>query len=133
MEIAVYVRVSTRRQQQTQTIDQQLARLDAYVAMQPTWHLAEEHIYRDDGYSGAKLNRPGLDRLRDHALLATFELVLVSSPDRLARKYVHQVLLVEELRERGCEVIFVDRPRVMIRTTNSYCRCVEPSPSTNGN
>ena len=110
MEIAVYVRVSTRRQQQTQTIDQQLARLDAYVAMQPTWHLAEEHIYRDDGYSGAKLNRPGLDRLRDHALLATFELVLVSSPDRLARKYVHQVLLVEELRERGCEVIFVDRP-----------------------
>ena len=49
MEIALYVRVSTSRQQQAQTIDQQLDRLRAHVATQPTWHLAEEHIYRDDG------------------------------------------------------------------------------------
>ncbi len=47
MEVALYVRVSTRRQQQTQTIDQQLARLRSVVAAQPAWHLAEEHIYRD--------------------------------------------------------------------------------------
>ena len=72
MEIAMYVRVSTHRQQQAQTIDQQLARLQEYTATQPTWHLHEQHIYRDDGYSGATLNRPGLDRLRDHALLAAF-------------------------------------------------------------
>ena len=52
MEVALYVRVSTTRQQQTQTIEQQLARLREYVATQPDWHLAEEHIYRDDGYSG---------------------------------------------------------------------------------
>jgi len=49
MEVALYVRVSTSRQQQTQTIEQQLARLLASVAAQPEWHLAEEHIYRDDG------------------------------------------------------------------------------------
>ena len=65
MELALYVRVSTSRQQQTQTIDQQIDRLRAYVTTQPDWHLAEEQIYRDDGYSGAKLNRPGLDRLRE--------------------------------------------------------------------
>ena len=110
MEVALYVRVSTTRQQQTQTIEQQLARLREYVVTQPEWHLAEEHIYRDDGYSGAKLNRPGLDRLRDRAALAVFERVLMTAPDRLARNYVHQVLLIDELAQRGCQVEFLERP-----------------------
>ncbi len=110
MEIALYVRVSTRRQQQTQTIEQQLDRLRAKVAAEPEWHLAEEHVYRDDGYSGASLNRPGLDRLRDHAALGAFALVLITAPDRLARKYVHQVLLIDEMQRRGCQVAFLDRP-----------------------
>ena len=69
MEIALYVRVSTSRQQQTQTIEQQLSRLRVKVAAQPEWHLAEEHVYRDDGHSGASPNRSGLDHLRDHAAL----------------------------------------------------------------
>jgi site-specific DNA recombinase len=110
MEIALYVRVSTTRQHQAQTIEQQLDRLQAHVAHHPDWHLADEHIYRDDGYSGAKLNRPGLDRLRDRAAFAAFELVLVTAPDRLARNYVHQMLLIDELAQRGCQVVFVDRP-----------------------
>src|SRR6266540_2706513 len=110
MEIALYARVSTSRQQQAQTIDQQLDRLRAHVAQHPEWHLADEHIYRDDGYSGAKLNRPGLDRLRDHAAFAAFELLLITAPDRLARNYVHQMLLIDELAQRGCQVMFLDRP-----------------------
>ncbi len=44
MEIALYVRVSTHRQQQTQTIEQQVARLRTYVAEHADWHLAEDHI-----------------------------------------------------------------------------------------
>jgi len=59
MEIALYARVSTSRQQQDQTIEQQIARLVAEVGKHPEWHLADEHIYRDDGHSGAKLSRPG--------------------------------------------------------------------------
>jgi site-specific DNA recombinase len=110
MEVALYVRVSTTRQQQAQTIEQPLARLREYVAPRPEWHLAEEHVYRDDGYSGAELNRPGLDRLRDRAALAAFERVLLTAPDRLARNDVHQVLLIEELAQRGCAVAFLDRP-----------------------
>ena len=101
MAIALYVRVSTSRQQQTQTIEQQLDRLRAKVAAEPDWHLTDEHVYRDDGYSGASLNRPGLDRLRDHAALGALELVLLTAPDRLARKYVHQVLLIDEMQSRG--------------------------------
>ena len=109
MKVAVYVRVSTLRQRQAQSIEQQLERLQAHVVAQG-WSLAEEHIFRDDGYSGAKLNRPGLDSLRDRAAMAEFELVLITSPDRLARKYVHQALILEELDSRGCGVEFLDRP-----------------------
>ncbi len=110
MKVALYARVSTPRQQQAQTIDQQLERLRAHVVAQTDWHLAEEHIYRDDGYSGARLNRPGLERLRDHAAFAAFELVLITAPDRLARTYVHQVVLIDELANHGCSVMFLDRP-----------------------
>ncbi len=109
MRAAVYGRVSTTRQAQAQTIEQQLDRLRAAVAGHG-WELHEQHVYRDDGYSGASLGRPGLDRLRDHAALAELDLVLVTAPDRLARNYVHQVLLIDELAGHGCQVEFLDRP-----------------------
>src|SRR5262245_14048883 len=109
MKVAIYTRVSTIRQQQNQTIEQQLERLQAHVSTQG-WELTLEHIFRDDGYSGAKLARPGLEGLREQAALGEFELVLITAPDRLARNYVHQVLLLEELTSHGCQVEFLDRP-----------------------
>ena len=109
MRVAVYARVSTTRQAQAQTIEQQLDRLREAAAGHG-WELEERHVCRDDGYSGARLGRPGLDRLRDHAALADLDLVLVTAPDRLARNYVHQVLLIDELAGRGCQVEFLDRP-----------------------
>jgi site-specific DNA recombinase len=86
MRTAVYVRVSTPRQSQAQTIDQQLARLQAHLAAQGE-ALQAERIFRDDGYSGATLNRPGLDRLRDAIRGAEVDRVLITTPDRLARHY----------------------------------------------
>ena len=68
--------------------NQQIERLQAHIR-DKGWVLEAEHIYQDNGYSGAKLNRPGLDALRDHAVLADFDLVLITAPDRLARNYVH--------------------------------------------
>jgi DNA invertase Pin-like site-specific DNA recombinase len=49
------------------------------------WTLEEDQLYLDEGYSGASLNRPGLDALRDAAAMAEFEAVLITAPDRLAR------------------------------------------------
>lgn len=109
MKIAIYVRVSTPHQTQLQTIEQQLSRLQIYCQEQG-WQWPTEHLYRDDGYSGAKLNRPGLDRLRDAARQASFERILITAPDRLARNYVHQMLLIEELETTGCQIVFVERP-----------------------
>ena len=110
MRTAFYVRVSTERQQQAQTIEQQVALLRMYVAEHPEWVIGEQHIFRDDGHSGAKLQRPGLDALRDQAARAAFDVVLVTAPDRLARNYVHQMVILEELERHGISVVFIDRP-----------------------
>ena len=59
---------------------------------------------------GDRLDRPGLDELRDAALRGDIDVVAVLSPNRLARKYAYQVLLLEELRKVGCEVVFLHRP-----------------------
>lgn len=74
------------------------------------WGWPEQAVFRDEGYSGATLKRPGLDRLRDQVSQASFDVVLLTEPDRLARKYIHQVLLMEEFEKGGCQVEFADRP-----------------------
>lgn len=107
--IALYARVSTMHQAQTQTIDQQIERLKTY-AQQQGWTLCKEHSFRDEGVSGASLNRPGLDRLRDVIRLGEIDELLVTSPDRLARNYVHQMILLDEFARFGCQVTFLDRP-----------------------
>ena len=109
LRIAVYVRVSTAHQAQAQTIDQQLERLRASI-VERGWHLADEHIFRDDGQSGASLNRPGLDRLRDAVRFGELDRVMITEPDRLARNYVHQMIVLDECEHFGCAVEFLDRP-----------------------
>src|SRR6478736_940494 len=109
MRVAFYARVSTQRQAQADGIAQQLERLQGHALAQG-WTVAAEDIFRDDGYSGASLKRPGLERLRDRAALCALDRVLITAPDRLARQYIHQVLLLEELAATGCQVEFLDRP-----------------------
>jgi site-specific DNA recombinase len=109
MTAAVYARVSTQRQAQAQTIEQQLERLRAHLRDRGV-ELASGSIFRDDGHSGATLNRPGLDRLRDAVRAGEVDQLLVTDPDRLARNYVQLMVLLEELERAGCEVAFLDRP-----------------------
>ena len=70
--------------------------------------LTAEHVFRDEGHSGARLDRPGLDALRDAVRDAEVDIVAVLSPDRLARRYAYQVLILEEFRRAGCEVMFLN-------------------------
>src|ERR671910_964225 len=109
MRAPIYARVSTPRQAPESNTDQQVERLERYAERQG-WVLDGGHVYLDEGHSGASLRRPGLDALRDAAAMAEFEVLLVAAPDRLARNYVHQVLLLEELQGRGCRVEFLERP-----------------------
>jgi site-specific DNA recombinase len=112
MRVAIYSRVSTSQQVDHQTIEQQLERLTAAVHAHAAdgWVLDPAHMFRDDGYSGAVLARPGLDRLRDAVKGRELDRVLVTTPDRLARNYVHQMVLLEEWARAGCAVEFLDRP-----------------------
>jgi site-specific DNA recombinase len=107
--VAAYARVSTERQAESQTIEQQVERLHAY-ATQQGWALGPERVYRDEGYSGARLDRPALDRLRDAVARGEVETLLLTSPDRLARRYAYQVWLLEEFERAGCQVVFLERP-----------------------
>jgi site-specific DNA recombinase len=109
MRTGIYARVSTQRQAQADGMAQQLDRLQAH-ALRQGWTVRAEHIFRDDGYSGASLKRPGLERLRDRAAMRELDRVLITAPDRLARNYVHQVLLLDEIMATGCQVEFLDRP-----------------------
>jgi site-specific DNA recombinase len=112
MRVAIYGRVSTGHPVEQQTIEQQIERLTAHVGTRAAegWTLDPTHLFRDDGYSGAALARPGLDRLRDAVKGREVDRVLVTAPDRLARNYVHQMVLLEEWARAGCAVEFLDRP-----------------------
>jgi site-specific DNA recombinase len=109
MRAALYARVSTERQERYQTIDSQLTALRAW-AVAHGHALADEHVFRDEGYSGSRLDRPGLDALRDAVRDGAVAIVAVLTPDRLARKYAYQVLLLEEFRRAGVEVAFLQHP-----------------------
>jgi site-specific DNA recombinase len=112
VRVAIYSRVSTSLQVEHQTIEQQLERLAAaaHAHAADGWVLDPAHVFRDDGYSGAVLARPGLDRLRDAVRGREVDRVLVTAPDRLARNYVHQMVLLEEWAQAGCTTEFLDRP-----------------------
>ncbi|MGH2986360.1 MAG: recombinase family protein, partial [Solirubrobacterales bacterium] len=102
---AIYARVSSERQREQQTIQSQLAALRE-LAAERGLAVTEELVFCDEGVSGATLARPALERLRDRAAEGAFEVLLCHAPDRLARRYAYQVLLLEELGRAGIEVIF---------------------------
>jgi site-specific DNA recombinase len=106
---AIYARVSSERQRQEQTIRSQTAALRE-LAEQRALLVPEEFLFEDEGFSGASLQRPALERLRDRAFEGCFEVVLCHAPDRLARRYAYQVLLLEEFARDGIEVVFAKEP-----------------------
>lgn len=109
MQVALYARVSTPHQHQEGTIASQVRALKHHIAQQ-SWELLPEHEYLDEGISGARLDRPALDRLRDSARRGEFDAVVLLSPDRLARHYAHQWLLIEELEKLQVRLIFLQNP-----------------------
>src|SRR5574341_1605412 len=108
IQVGGYARVSSEQQAEAGTIESQLAALRERVA-QDGFTLSEELTFVDDGYSGASLIRPGLEQLRDVVALHGLDRLYVHSPDRLARKYAYQVLLLDEFQRAGGEVIFLNR------------------------
>ena len=104
---AIYARVSSEQQAEAATIASQVAALEERVAKDGLV-LEPQMRFLDEGYSGATLIRPALERLRDMAVTGAMDRLYVHNPDRLARKYAYQVLLLDELSRCGVEVVFLN-------------------------
>jgi site-specific DNA recombinase len=107
---AIYARVSSDQQREANTIASQTASLIEFAKNQDL-EVPKEWVFEDDGYSGATLERPGLEHVRDLAAEGQIQVVLAYSPDRLSRKYAYQILLIEELARNGVETLFVKAPQ----------------------
>jgi site-specific DNA recombinase len=105
---AIYARVSSEQQADAHTVASQVAALQERVATDGL-ALPEGMQFLDEGYSGATLVRPALERLRDLVAAGVVDRLYVHSPDRLARTYAYQVLLVDEFQRMGVDVIFLNR------------------------
>ena len=107
---AIYARVSSARQKKDETIGSQTAALREHAA-QARLDVPPEWVFEDEGHSGATLVRPALEALRDLVAQGCVDVVLVYSPDRLARKFAYQALLLEEFARAGVRAEFVKGPR----------------------
>jgi len=107
---AIYARVSSEQQREERTIASQTAALIAF-AQSHDLEVPKEWVFEDEGFSGAILERPGLERVRDLAAEGQLQVVLAYAPDRLSRKYAYQVLLIEEFARHGVETLFVRAPQ----------------------
>ncbi len=104
---AFYARVSSEQQVRKETIDSQLQALRQRIAADGLV-LDESLGFADEGVSGSVLVRPALERLRDLVAAGGVDRLYVLCPDRLARSFAHQALLVDEFRRAGVELAFLN-------------------------
>jgi DNA invertase Pin-like site-specific DNA recombinase len=128
---AIYARVSSDQQAERHTIASQVQDLLARAAADGH-EVGDAFRFLDDGHSGASLVRPALERLRDLVGMASVDVLYVHAPDRLARSYAHQAVLVEEFARAGTEVGSSTGRSANRRRTTCCCSSRACSPSTSG-
>lgn len=107
---AIYTRVSSDQQKENKTIGSQVDELLSFAEEQG-YVVPDEYVFKDEGYSGAILVRPGLEKVRDLSAEGQIQAILIYSPDRLSRNYAYQVVLMDEFASCGTEVLFVNSPK----------------------
>ena len=107
MGVALYARVSSERQADELTIQSQVAALRQRIVADGC-KVEPELCFQDEGFSGGTVQRPALERLRDLAYSGVIDRLYIHSPDRLARKYAYQVVLMEEFSKHDVEVVFLN-------------------------
>jgi site-specific DNA recombinase len=119
---AIYARVSSEQQREEKTIASQTASLIEF-AKSHDLEVPAEWVFEDEGFSGAMLERPGLERVRDLAAEGQIQVVLAYSPDRLSRKYAYQILLMEDSPVRAWRRCLSTRRRATARRSSCWCSC----------
>src|SRR5262249_1635641 len=109
LRVGLYARVSSDAQKEDETIDSQIAVLEERI-QRDGQVVAADLRFLDEAWTGTTLMRPALERLRDLAARGGLDRLYVEKPDRLARNYPYQFLLVQELQQCGVDVIFLNLP-----------------------
>jgi site-specific DNA recombinase len=100
--VILYARVSTDEQARSgYSLAQQLEALREYAAREG-YEVLEE--VQDAGQSGASLERPGMDRVRDLVAAGSVSVVLAQDRDRFSREPAYTYLLRRELEEHGTKL-----------------------------
>ncbi len=107
LSAALYASVSSETQARECTIESQREDLLAR-ALADGVPVPPELAFIDDGYTGSTLIRPTLERLRDAAAGGAIDRLYVHCPDRLARDFAHQILLIDEFHRTRVEVVFLN-------------------------
>jgi site-specific DNA recombinase len=107
LRIGLYARVSSDSQVEAGTIASQVAAVRQRIAADGG-RLEPELEFIADGASGGTRQRPALERLRDQAAQGALDRLYVHSPDRPARNFAYQVLLLDELGRAGVEGVFLN-------------------------
>ncbi|GAC1591468.1 MAG: hypothetical protein NVS3B8_05190 [Chitinophagaceae bacterium] len=110
----IYTRVSSDQQKENNTIGRQVDELLRF-AEEHGCVVPDEYIFKDEGYSGAILVRPGLEKVRDLSAEGQIQVVLIYSPDRLSRNYAYQVGLMDEFASCGTEVLYYAVRRLKLK------------------
>ena len=109
MRAALYARVSTDKQAEKYGIPSQIEALKKRC-LERDWTPVldgDKDAFIDEGYSGAELDRPALNRLRQVAREGRVDVVLAYDPDRLSRKLYHQMILAEEFEKQRIKLEFI--------------------------
>ena len=119
MIAAIYARKSTEQHDvsvEERSVARQVEHARAYAACR-AWTVLEEHVYSDDGISGAEFDkRPGLVRLMN-ALRPRppFQVLIMSEESRLGREQIETAYALKQLITAGVRVFFYleDRERTL--------------------
>ena len=101
--------VSTEKQVEKYSIPSQLSELKERCQKESLTPISDldKDAFIDDGYSGADMDRPALNRLRKAVKEGRVDVVLIYDPDRLSRSLFHLLILADEIEKRGVKLEFI--------------------------
>ena len=102
---ACYLRISTRSDEQENSLENQRAHYEELFATSPDLEFAG--CYYDDGISGTGISRrQGFQRMVKDAMDGKFSLILTKSISRFGRNVVDSISTIRKLKEAGVECVF---------------------------
>ena len=119
MHAAIYVRKSTAQtgmNEDARSVERQKARAREYAAGRG-WSVLDEHIYEDDGISGAEFDRrPGFQRLLSALKRrAPFRILIVMDESRLGRESIETAHILKQFSLSGIRIFaYLDNREVVL-------------------